>query len=191
MAKFYVGIDYSISCPGVSIYNGDPVDFRFDRCRCFYYTDRKELVWNNITGTRSRDGDAHDEERWVYRAEWLLECIRLSGVHDANEVCCVFEAYSFNSRGSRTFQIAENTGLAKHYVWKAGYNVTTVSPSSLKKFATGNGAADKELMYKAFLKETSVDIKAVLQPKSSTVGNPVSDVVDSWYLLKWGVSNAL
>jgi hypothetical protein len=62
--------------------------------------------------------------------------------------------------------------------------VEIVPPSHVKKIATGKGNADKEGMYDAFLKETFISLKDIITPNRSGVVNPVSDLVDAYYICK-------
>ena len=54
-----------------------------------------------------------------------------------------------------------------------------------KKIATGKGNADKTKMYEAFLKETKVPLKDIISPNKKEIGNPVSDLVDAFYICKF------
>lgn len=96
------------------------------------------------------------------------------------------EGYSFGSSGL-VFDLAENAGILKYRLFQEGYLIESVTPSSLKKFATGKGNALKEDMYAAFIKEKQPELKSFLSPKSKIVGSPLSDLVDSWFLAKYGL----
>jgi len=55
----------------------------------------------------------------------------------------------------------------------------------IKKYATDKGNANKELMVEAFERETKVDIRE----KCGIINkqwNPISDIVDSYYIAKFG-----
>jgi Holliday junction resolvasome RuvABC endonuclease subunit len=73
-------------------------------------------------------------------------------------------------------------GIFKHKLYKAGVPVTVIEPSKAKKLATGKGNADKQAMYEAFSKETNTDLLITFEQK--TLSNPVTDIVDSYYILK-------
>ena len=60
----------------------------------------------------------------------------------------------------------------------------TVVPSVVKKFATGKGNADKEKMYDQFYVDTGVNLMEVFE--QNTLSNPVTDIVDSYYIAKAG-----
>ena len=59
----------------------------------------------------------------------------------------------------------------------------------VKKGATGKGNADKEMMYNAFVAETNIDVKSILE--TDKVGNPVSDIADSYFIQKVGYENSI
>lgn len=62
----------------------------------------------------------------------------------------VIEGYSFASVG-KVFDIAELSGIIKAYIWSLQKPFIEVPPNTLKKFVTGNGNADKNIMMtKAF-----------------------------------------
>ncbi len=44
-------------------------------------------------------------------------------------------------------------------------------------------------MYEAFLKETKIDLKKIFD--TNKVGNPISDIVDSYYIAKVGHKNSI
>ena len=67
--------------------------------------------------------------------------------------------------------IAENTGLLKHKLYKIKVPTKPVPPTVIKKYATGKGNANKELMYEAFCAEllTPSNLKTRLTPKSKKI----------------------
>jgi len=93
------------------------------------------------------------------------------------------EDYAFNAQG-RVFHIAENTGILKYKCYQNSIPLEVVSPSHVKKIATGKGNADKTQMYQAFVNETSIPLKDIISPNKKDIGNPVSDIVDSYYICK-------
>ena len=93
------------------------------------------------------------------------------------------EGYAFAATG-RVFDVAENTGLLKYKLWSTETPFNTVSPPTVKKFATGSGAATKDKMHDAWMKDTGINLHEELTPKRERVGNPVSDIVDSYFICK-------
>ena len=91
------------------------------------------------------------------------------------------EDYAMGAKG-RVFAIGENTGILKYKL--RGYSLSTYPPTVVKKFATDKGNANKELMYETFTEETGVDLKDFFPSKSEKIGNPISDIIDSYYICK-------
>ena len=88
----------------------------------------------------------------------------------------------------RVFNIAENAGLLKHYLWKNKFKYSMVPPTVIKKFATGKGNANKEKLQEQFVTDTGVNIKQMLN-MTEKQWNPSSDIIDSYYIAKYGVEN--
>jgi Holliday junction resolvasome RuvABC endonuclease subunit len=175
-----VGIDYSLTCPCVCVAR----DTDFHNSFFYYLTDKKSAVgkFKNIFGDE-HDDYLIDQQRYENNASWVM-----SIVGDLEpDTHIMIEDYSFGSKG-RVFNLAENCGIMKYLLYKGNYNFHTVAPTVVKKFATGKGNANKEAMYDAFIKETQFDLIKILTPKSKQVGNPVSDIVDAWYLAKYMLS---
>jgi Holliday junction resolvasome RuvABC endonuclease subunit len=63
----------------------------------------------------------------------------------------------------------------------------TVVPSVVKKYASGKGNADKELMYQTLKKETKVDLMKDFDQQK--LNNPITDIVDAYYIAKVGYEN--
>lgn len=180
-----VGIDYSLTSPCMCVMLAPS----FDGARFFYLTSEKRyegVAFGNIRGDLHAKYSSEQERHnsiSQYFIDRLVECNVETNVH------ITLEDYSYGSKG-KVFNLAENCGLLKHKLWKAGYIIDTVAPSALKKFATGKGNAKKEQMYDAFLALGYPDINATLSPKKTVIGNPVSDVVDSFYLALLGAKNS-
>jgi Holliday junction resolvasome RuvABC endonuclease subunit len=177
-----VGIDYSLSSPCICINSG--AKFNITNCSFHYLTSTKkyEGVWKqnvDITGNLHTIFTS-DEQRYNFITNWVL------GLLKENDVICI-EGYSMASTG-RVFNIAENAGLLKHYLWKNKFKFSVVPPTVIKKFATGKGNANKEKLQESFVQETEVNIKQILN-MTEKQWNPSSDIIDSYYLCKYGAQN--
>jgi len=171
-----VGVDYSLSSPCICI--SDSVNFDFHSCRVFYLTNIKkyDIDFRNIQGDMHADYSC-DEERFYNIANWVLTKLQEGDI-------IYIEGYSMGSTG-RVFNIGENAGLLKHYLWKKGYSYNLVPPTVIKKFATGKGNANKEALQEVFIKETSYNIKHELN-MTDKQWNPSSDIIDSYFICKYG-----
>jgi hypothetical protein len=170
-----IGIDYSITCPCLCLFD-ERKTFKFDNCFFYYLTNTKKYadkIAPNITGESFQEY-VQDVDRFDTISEWATNlCI---GAADVG-----MEGYAYGAKG-RVFNLAENMGLLKYKLYKHAIPVTIVEPSKVKKCATGKGNADKQVMYDTFSKETNTDLKSVFGQK--TLSNPVTDVIDSYYVLK-------
>lgn len=66
------------------------------------------------------------------------------------------EGYAFSFKGSGTVLIEIGT-IIRYFLYQEGYEYTEVSPTTLKKFATGTGTAQKDLMIKEVYKKWGYD----------------------------------
>ena len=176
--KTIVGIDYSLTSPAVCVnHNGDLF---------FYYlTNKKKYLGkmaDNIMGFEHKEYNT-PIERFTQISTWAINQFnRLD--YNLKKIKIFIEGYSYGSKGQGIFQIAENCGILKYRLEQLKLPYETVVPSVVKKGATGKGNADKDMMYEAFLKETKIDLKKIFDTEK--VGNPVSDIVDSYYIQKVG-----
>jgi hypothetical protein len=67
-----------------------------------------------------------------------------------------------------------------------GVPLNLLPPTVVKKFARGKGVGTKDQMYEAFVKETGVKLMPLYQPDAEEVGSPVGDLVDSFFICKYG-----
>jgi len=175
------GIDYSLSCPAVTIYTGEKENFSFDNCQSFFLSGVKkyeDYQYKNIEGSPQFKLWETPEERYDFISDWALDILITHKIE-----LVAIEDYSYGSKG-KVFHIAENTGLLKYKIWQAEIKMHLVAPTVIKKFATGKGNANKESMYESFLQETSRNLQEELVVKSEKIGNPTSDIVDSYYICK-------
>jgi len=178
--KIIAGIDYSLTCPAICVFASidDEDAFSHRGCSFYFLTETKrhaKTYRSNIFGQGFIDWDTQ-EQRYESIADWAeektLACDQIA-----------LEGYAFNATG-RVFQIAENTGVLKYKLWKAGKPLEIVPPTTVKKLATGKGNASKDDMYAAFVQETGMDIKREMTPNKKAIGSPVGDIVDSYYICK-------
>ena len=180
-----VGIDYSLNSPAICI-AGD--DFDFDKCSFHFLTSKKKHIGKfgkNIFGYEIKDYKT-PIERFTNISTWVLDIIHK---HKTDTAKVFIEGYSFGSKGQAIFQIAENCGILKYRLQLSpSILYDTVVPSVVKKFASGKGNADKQLMYDSFSKHTKQDLLKMFD--MGKLNNPVTDIVDSYYIAKVGYENS-
>ena len=179
------GIDYSLTSPAICVFSKTGhAKFRFEDCLFFYLTDTEKYAktfLKNIKGERFKSiGSATnlcpDSGRYDSISDWAMDCLK-----GCDQVA--LEGYAFNATG-RVFQLAENVGVLKYKLFQSAMPLEVATPGEIKKFATGKGNASKEMMFDAFYKETEKDLCKIMTPKKTGVQNPVSDIVDSYYVCK-------
>ena len=176
-----VGIDYSLTSPAVCVNNGE--------LKFYYLTTKKKWVGKqseNIIGYEHKEW-TDPIERFKNISDFVIDILFSNPLFESTNPEIYIEGYSFGSKGQGLFQIAENCGILKFRLLQKNYNYDIVVPSVVKKGATRKGNADKDMMYEAFLKETKIDLKQILDTEKC--GNPLSDIVDSYYIQKVGHEN--
>jgi len=187
MMKKLAGIDYSLTSPAICVWKGtdDNRQFNFNMCDVYYLETAQRLkrAKHEILNLHAETYPEWktEEQRHDLLSDWAMSII--GG-------CQVFiEGYAFATSGkSYVRSVAENSGLLKHKMYKAHQTFTSVPPSVIKKYATGKGNANKDLMYDAFSEESNTpsDLQKTLRPKSNKLTNPTTDIVDSYWICKYG-----
>ena len=186
-----IGIDYSLSSPGVCV-NTSEGEFRYEDCTFYFLTNTKKYdatFKENIAFGKSAVefvGSPHklytsEPERYNQISDWVVDIIN-SYVFWQEQPIIQIEDYSYGSTG-RVFHIAENLGLLKYKLkMECGWDYTLLPPSVIKKFATDKGNANKELMLEAFEKDTGVNLELLFDTKSKS---PITDVADAYFVCKY------
>lgn len=171
----YVGIDYSMSCPAMVTWTdreGKP--FAWEDCTAYFVTDVRKYVGrfdHNVFGIAMKDWSCQ-EERFNHLADTFGQLLE-------RDDRVVLEGYAMGAKGM-VFHIGENTGLLKNRMWTTGVHYESVSPSVIKKHATGKGNSDKKAMHEAFVNLTGFDLKRKLG-MSEQNWSPSGDVVDAFF----------
>ena len=186
-----IGIDYSLSSPGVCI-NTSEEEFRYEDCKFYYLTNTKKYQGTfkekmafgtsavEYIGTQHKPYSS-EPERYNNIADWAIDIIK-SYTWWQEQPIIQIEDYSFGSTG-RVFHIAENLGLLKYKLKiECGWDYTLLAPSVIKKFATDKGNANKELMLGAFQEDTGVNLELLLD---SSVKSPITDIADAYFICKY------
>ena len=188
-----IGIDYSLSSPGVCV-NTSEGEFDYEDCTFYFLTNTKKydatFCRPYVTNVKYI-GTAHkpytsEPERYSQIADWVVDIIKsygdaTTGVNGIKPTIQI-EDYSYGSTG-RVFHIAENLGLLKYKLkMECGWDYTLLPPSVIKKFATDKGNANKEMMLDAFEKDTGTNLAQVFDTTSKS---PVSDVADAYFICKY------
>ncbi len=175
-----IGIDYSYTSPAMCVHDGDT--WSIDNCTFYVINDKKLL-----------EKVSHPQFKFSKFKPYIHRIERFTDI--ANHFCSIIdrfpvkdiaiEGYSMNSKSGAVCDISENGGILRHTLYRLGYGYTDYAPTSIKKFATGKGNSKKESIYESFVEETGIDSWTLLfQPKAIKIGNPLSDIVDAYYIAK-------
>lgn len=192
----YAGIDYSLSCPAMTVYDDDSNSYSF-----YYLYGIKSRVYDDInvhgklldTTSHSVSKDISDMSihssisRFTEIATFFLNVIRQEKVE-----VVFLEGYSLGSKG-KVFSIAEHTAILKKTLYDNGVDTVIIPPTVIKKFATGKGNAKKEMMVDWFEKSEDVS-DHIKQSLAYTQGkikdtSPYTDLVDSYWTLMTGLNS--
>ena len=183
MNEHVAGIDYSLTSPAICVAKIIDNEVKFENCKFHFLKQNKShKSLGKVFFAYDYPEYTDDIDRFSKLASWTIECIRW---YDGRVNRVYLEGYAFAATG-RVFNIAENMGILKKQLKEDGFKYTTIPPSVIKKHATGKGNANKDLMYETFLSETQVDLRSQLSPKSTKISNPVSDIVDAYYICRTG-----
>ena len=177
--KTIIGIDYSLTSPAVCVNHNGKINF-------YYLTSKKKYVGEmskNIIGCEHKEYKT-PIHRFSQISDWAFDIIKET-FHSSQKI--YIEGYSFGSKGRGIFQIAENCGILKYRLQEHKIHYDTIVPSVVKKLASGKGNADKEKMYQSFVEHTNVDLKKLFDMEK--LNNPVTDIIDSFYIAKFGYDN--
>ena len=162
------GIDYSITSPAFTIYDGSNFNTYYLVAR-----DRDLVLGRETSETLNpRLYPQWDDnmQRFSRLASWVCDELMWQ-----MRPRIVIENYAYAATG-RVFDIGENTGILKYKLNKCGMRFETVTPQIVKKFATGKGNAKKVDMYDAFVEDTGIDLGKIKK---------WSDIADSYWISKW------
>lgn len=178
------GIDYSITCPGICIgeKGSSFEDLMFYSFRILKrHVSNKEQIKLLEYPLYTSEQERHDKI-----SDMVMEIL---SKHKVDKIR--IEDYSFGSKG-KVFNIAENTGLLKHKLYKAGYDFDVSAPKEIKKHFSGKGNATKGVMYMSFRdKHCPYEIHHAIGDTEipDDIKSPVSDMIDAYAI--WNMLNAL
>lgn len=182
-----VGIDWSINGPAICIHQGDT--WHIDNCTFHFMTPvikhQVEYFDGAIKGyaISKTDKELSAMARYNIRAQWVCDTIPVDVDYGA-KIDIAIEGYSLNSKG-KIDAIIENAAVMKYNLFLWEYDYSLVPPTTVKKFATGKGNAKKEGMFSSFFHDTGWDLTEVMTPTKASIGSPVSDIVDAYYICKY------
>lgn len=193
----HIGIDQSMGFTGVTVFRpGAPTEHIF-----YGITHKKHTKWDKfmknpprgfvnrltvfdfIKDEKSEDSNKNEHikfnnlKRIVGWIDYIFNLLQRNFPDE--EIDVRMEGVSFGSR--QTTAIAELAALnffIRDLCSKHGFEYTILPPTVVKKFATGNGQADKELMTESFL-----TLNPDMRPVHELI--KLDDIADSYFMACW------
>ena len=169
-----VGCDLSMNASGITKFKLDK-DLNVIEKDYLAFTTTKKYETNNVTHYSKKQFKDGYEKNW-----WMLDII-MGYIGDVDYIA--FEDYSLASQG-KVFDIAEFSGLIRQHLYKTGTPLRFYVPGQIKKYATGNGSADKIRMaehYDLLTYEEKFDVSFLPPTKTKSCKE---DIIDSYYIAK-------
>lgn len=171
------GIDYSMTSPALCIGEENclfenNIFYGFRRLKRHIST-KKEIVLFDYPLYKT------NEERFDKISDLMIETILLNKVD-----LCRLEGYSLGSKGM-IFDIAENTAVLKHKLYKNNINFELIPPKSVKLSFTGRGDCSKGVMYMFFRdKHCPYEIHHAIGDMDvpAEIDHPIEDLIDAYAL---------
>jgi Holliday junction resolvasome RuvABC endonuclease subunit len=145
------GIDPSMNSTGICIMELDQetFDIKSIAFQGYHMTINRCIEYDNVKithiGTKYTKLNMFDRQNLAYNI--MLKCLN-------NTTHIAFENYAFGKTHTRSLiQLAEFNGGFKKLLYDMGKGIILYPPKSIKRFATGNGNADKIAMSATFRKE--------------------------------------
>ena len=179
--ELHVGIDYSLTSPAITECRGEWKKENI-YSYCIVKTDRQLERWSNIPHIQVTKYPKYNTEmeRYTRLSEWVIDRIVKYNIRPKK---VFIEDYAFAATG-RVFHIAENMAILKKSLTDVRIPYFMVPPTVIKKHASGKGNANKEKMYESFVADTNRKLTEEFETKCD--GNPISDIVDSYWICKYG-----
>lgn len=191
MDHICVGIDMSLTSPGMCIYNKQQKTFYM-----YYFAQRKRDVPHPNKSLSPhcficclppipKANNATNVMRYTFICESLVQQIISDTVVDS--VIIEDYAYSCSSSSAHAFKLHELGGVFKYLCHKNNIKVETINISTWKKRAIGHGRASKYDTLQHVHKKLGVDLlvasqcklKVNKETKEITVPNPAQDMADA------------
>ena len=210
--KTYIGIDFSINSPALTLYLNDEFHFfsffNFDPNR---FLDKKfpkaitvhRMLHDSNTATlipylRKKTAEDYSEDQFnkIKDADNLATLITktlISNVPKPDNLDIAIEGYSYGSKGNAIIDIVSFNSVLRNYLYRIfpAAKIWIFSPSAIKKFA-GKGNAKKSDMLDYFLAEPPkhkfsqfVAENKEMLVNSTDVKKPVDDIIDSYFICKY------
>ena len=177
--NWLVGIDPSINGTGVVVQNGKDLE---DFAILIFCSTKKEfktysgLEDVNIFPIKSIDKKLYLVNRAIITSKIITKFIRVITWY--RKCVIILLNYAYGASG-RMASIGEFIGILKYELLINGHQIKSYAPTSIKKFASGKGNANKARMVECFL-ETEMG-KSL--PEKISKFKSFQDIADAYFIL--------
>lgn len=140
-----VGLDISLRGPSVCVLGGEPRGKVGDNQGLHVCESALIRAGEDLTGP----------ERLSVVSDALWSWLSSRGQCTRGRLY-VMEGYAFSAQSAHS--IGEIGGCVRKMIWQSGGNLLVIPPSTLKKFLTGKGAGDKNIVMKHVFKRWNFDV---------------------------------
>jgi Holliday junction resolvasome RuvABC endonuclease subunit len=178
----YAGLDMSLTNPGICILDGNLVKFYFFPCR------KKHIDYENSNGKYSCKALGYYQEFSSREQRYSRIVNDIMDVFDGykdRDLKIAIENYAFGAKGRAQSGLYELGGAVRMSLYTRKLQFTEIPPTTVKKYATGNGTANKVEMVANFFHLTKLslyDMFDLSEPAKGDVPGPISDVCDAYYI---------
>lgn len=194
MTEVRVGVDMSLSSPGVALQRLD--------CDTIHLLGFQQRLTDVEVGHRKLSSNlsvsrlsypVKEKDRWIrskYVVTTIIDWIR-SFLNDGDTVHVYIENYALGMAGSSSVsKLCELGGMFRYFLLENGWTFSELSPGTVKKFFTGNGRASKAEMVQAYHEKHKYPLMNEVF-KITDLQHPQEDMVDALAILLTGVAGVV
>lgn len=173
------GIDPSINSTGKCIMDLDDDTYEIKSLKFYGYhpTKVREYIGEGVV---VRHLGSKYTSKLMFERQDIAYQILLEDMDEVKHIA--FEGYAFGKQGTRSLvQLGEFIGGMKKMFYDLGKGIVLYPPKTVKKFATGNGNADKVLMCDTFRK-TCTHLYPEEFSNFDNYDSPLADMVDAFWM---------
>ena len=177
-----IGLDLSINSTGICIHNDKTDEHNYfiithkltKKQKEFKHKHLKYILYEKESPNKADEYEVKENKK-TNNISLIAEQIEKIVLRQKGQVQCCIEGISYGSSSSSN--LADLAGLnfvVRNMLWRHSIPFTIVSPAANKKFAVGNGQADKDLMINAWKR---------CQPEMAKIEDlKIDDVADAYFL---------
>lgn len=169
----FVGIDPSINSTGVCIIKGEEISFYNIKPNL----TRKELeliLPENFFFAIYSKIESHDEMKKTINFMRIADRVEEIIARGGDEAHIVIEGIAFGSSSNSVCDLAGLNHIIRSRL--VNYDTEVVPPAQIKKFATGKGNANKDLMVEKFKEEYGHGLDMLIK---------IDDMADAFWMAKY------